>query len=106
MEQPTTPTVYAVAAVDMERVYMTDSGDPEKRVSSRKRTIKSGTIVYRNGNCTMKCSILNLSEKGAMLKPADPIQVPADFRLVIDFGPSHDCEIVRKTRDQIAVRFV
>lgn len=85
---------------------MSDSGDPDKRNSGRKRTIKSGTIVYQRGNCTVKCSILNLSENGALLKPADPMQVPPDFRLVIDFGPTHDCEVVRKSRDQIAVRFV
>jgi DNA-binding response OmpR family regulator len=78
----------------------------EQRVISRQMILKAATIVYQNDSCTMNCTILDLSENGAKLKPTDVTLLPQTFRLMVADGPSYDCEEVRRTHDQIAVRFV
>lgn len=83
---------------------MTGSPD-EKRKGARKKTLKGATISYQDGHCTMTCTIRDLSGTGAMLKPADPVHVPEIFQLILPDGLSYDCRVVRRTRDQLAVRF-
>ena len=77
----------------------------EKRSDPRKKTLKGATIAYRNGHCTMTCTIRDLSETGALLKPADAVHVPDTFKLILFDGVAHDCEVSQRTRDQLAVRF-
>ena len=85
---------------------MTDHKKRELRSTSRKKTLREGTIVFRNDSCTMGCAILDLAEGGAKLRPTDVTLLPESFRLIIKHGPSRQCEVVRRTRDQIAVRFI
>jgi PilZ domain len=77
----------------------------EKRGGTRKKTLKGGAIVYQNGNCSMNCTIVDISDTGAKLKPADPVYVPETFDLVLPNGPTYRCVLIRRTKDQIAVRF-
>ena len=86
-------------------VLQMGSNMKEKRVGLRKKTLRGGTIVYQNGNCTMTCMILDLSDTGAKLRPADPVYVPETFDLVLPGGATFRCELIRRTKDQIAVRF-
>ena len=85
---------------------MTDQKQRELRTTSRKKTLREGTIVFRNDSCTMGCAILDLADGGAKLRPADVTLLPENFRLIIKHGPSQQCEVVRRTRDQVAVRFI
>ncbi|MDH3700047.1 MAG: response regulator [Alphaproteobacteria bacterium] len=78
----------------------------ERRVTPRKKTLKAATILHQNDNAMMKCIILDISDNGARLKPADPTVLPQNFRLMIAKGPSYDCEVIRRENDQIAVRFL
>ena len=82
----------------------------EQRAGSRLKVLQAAAIVYldesRTMNFTMSCTILELSENGAKLKPAAITLLPQYFRLRIAGGSSYDCEEVRRTRDVIAVRFV
>ena len=78
----------------------------ERRREQRMRTLKAATIVYQFDSCTMKCIILDISESGARLKPAEPIHLPNTFRLVIDHGASFNCKVVRRMEDQLGVEFV
>ena len=82
------------------------SESDDKRGSSRMKTLKSGTIVYQNDSCTMNCMILDLSDRGAKLRPIDVTILPETFRLMIAHSSTYSCEVVRRTRDQVAVRFV
>ena len=50
--------------------------------------------------------ILDISDTGARLKPAEPVHLPGTFRLVIDHGASFDCKVVRRMDDQMGVQFV
>jgi hypothetical protein len=70
------------------------------------KSLEAGTIIDQNDSSRMKCLILDLSENGAKLKPTDVTLLPKTFHLMIADGPSYDCEEVRRTHDQIAVRFV
>lgn len=78
----------------------------ERRLTTRKKTLKAATILHQNDNATMKCIILDISENGARIKPTDPAIVPQKFHLMIANGPSFDCEVIRRDDDQLAVRFL
>jgi hypothetical protein len=53
----------------------------ERRRSPRRRALKRATVVFRRGYCTMGCHILDISETGALLKPADIFLCPSEFVL-------------------------
>jgi PilZ domain len=77
----------------------------ERRAKRRMKTIKTGTIIYQNGYCTMPCTVVDLSESGAKIKPADALRVPDSFRLTVTNGQSYACELVRRALNHLGVRF-
>jgi len=54
----------------------------------------------------MGCQILNVSDTGALLIPADIILCPKEFALKPDVGEQRYCEVVWRKGTQVAVRFV
>jgi CheY-like chemotaxis protein len=78
----------------------------ERRNNARMKTLKAATIIYQFESCTMKCIILDISETGARLKPAEPVHLPGTFRLALDHGASFNCKVVRRMDDQMGVQFV
>jgi hypothetical protein len=54
----------------------------------------------------MACHILDISDAGALLKPADIYLCPREFRLKPDIGAVHDCEVVWRKGEVLGVRFV
>jgi len=54
----------------------------------------------------MDCVILNISEGGAKLRPADMPACPNRFALQLDGNRSRDCEVVWRKQDFLGVRFV
>jgi hypothetical protein len=78
----------------------------ERRRNPRRRALKRAVIVFRRGYCTMGCHVLDISDTGALLKPADIVLCPAEFVLKPDIGAPHDCEIVWRKGELIGVRFV
>jgi hypothetical protein len=77
----------------------------ERRSAARAKTLKTATIVYDRGRCTMVCTVLELSPTGAKLRPQDTIWVPESFDLRLPDGSTRHCDVVRKVRADIAVRF-
>jgi hypothetical protein len=77
----------------------------ERRGAARAKTLKTATIVYDRGRCTMVCTILEISPAGAKLRPQDTIWVPESFDLRLPDGSTRHCDVVRKVRTDIAVRF-
>src|SRR5712692_3021206 len=65
----------------------------EKRRASRTHVLKSATIVFNSGNCSMNCQVLDLAKTGARLKPEDILLCPKEFRLKFHYGLVHDCEV-------------
>ena len=59
--------------------------NPEcRRHSTRRRTLKSGRIVFNNRNSTIECVVRNLSSRGALLELPNVTGIPEDFELYID----------------------
>ena len=77
----------------------------ERRNASRAKTLRAGTIIYDNGRCTMGCTILELSTGGAKIRPQDAIWVPESFDLRLPDGTKRHCDVIRKDRTDIAVRY-
>jgi hypothetical protein len=83
-----------------------ESDDNDGRTSARKKTLRTGTIVYNHRMSTMECAIFDLSDEGARLRPTDTGLLPDGFELQVLYGDTFQCKVIHKTRDQIGVRFV
>jgi hypothetical protein len=53
----------------------------ERRHGHRRRVLKGAMIVYNNGHCTLGCQILDMSETGARVMPADIFLTPPNLFL-------------------------
>jgi|SRR5207248_7438324 len=78
----------------------------ERRISPRRRVLKNAMIVFQSGYCTLKCLILNMSDSGAQLMPADVTQCPGEFVLRPQVGQQRACEVVWKKGSLVGVRYV
>ena len=63
-------------------------------------------IVFKNGYCDIKCQILDFSDTGALLRPADVLQCPPKFVLQPFVGPSRNCEVIWRRGTMIGVRYL
>ena len=109
LERPddTGPATGTRRSDDFERRAGSRSDDNEsRRQHSRKRTLKSGQIVYNNANCTADCLILNLSEGGAALQATDVFEIPSTFMLKMKNGAIYHCEVCWRLGKKLGVRFV
>lgn len=78
----------------------------EKRKSQRHRTLKGGTIAFRQLGATIDCVVRNLSDSGALLVVTSPLGVPDRFELVVQADQSvRQCRVVWRTERQIGVAF-
>ena len=78
----------------------------DRRQSQRKRVLRRGRIVFRNGYSVIDCVVLDLSEGGARLKLNDWLGLPTSFELRIENGPSHQVTVCYHVRDVTGVRFI
>ena len=78
----------------------------ERRRSPRRRSLLSAQIIFRNGNCSMSCHILDISETGASLRPLELALCPNKFVLRPRFDPPVLCEVIWRKGDVLGVRFV
>jgi hypothetical protein len=83
-----------------------DGKGADLRRHPRRRVLHRALIVFNDGNCSMGCQILDLSDKGARLMPADIILCPKEFLLKIQNGEPRHCVIVWRKSSQIGVRYV
>src|SRR3981189_858652 len=66
-------------------------GTPNEKVTERRRAprrgaLKNAVIVFNNGHCTMGCQIVDMSDTGAKLMPADILLCPKEFVLKPQIG--------------------
>jgi hypothetical protein len=54
----------------------------------------------------MTCHILDTSETGARIMPADVLHCPDQFVLRPLFGPERKCEIIWRRGTKIGIRYV
>ena len=78
----------------------------DRRASQRRRLIRWGRAIFRNGNCIASCVILDISEGGARIRPLDAAYLPEEFILELRDGEVRRCELVWREGEVIGVRFV
>ncbi|MBN9260817.1 MAG: PilZ domain-containing protein [Hyphomicrobium sp.] len=54
----------------------------EKRIIRRQRVLKSGKIIFAEGNSVVDCIIRNLSVTGARLEVPTTVGLPSEFTLL------------------------
>ena len=86
-------------------VHSDDEAQADRRRAARKRTLKQGQIIFRDGQCVLDCAVLDISETGAKLKPSDVLLCPAEFLLRVKFGPTRACEVVWQSGGVLGVAF-
>jgi hypothetical protein len=78
----------------------------DNRRVRRHRSLIGAQIIFRNGFCSMGAQILNTSDSGALLKPADITVCPAKFALKPRFESPRDCEVMWRKGETLGVRYV
>lgn len=76
-----------------------------KRGRVRKKTLRSGRIIFNRGFSTMSCTILEFTEDGAAVKPIAGEILPRYFILELSDGRRFNCEFVHRTKGVVGVRF-
>lgn len=80
--------------------------DEDHRRAPRRRTLKGATIVFGEGNFTVKCLVKNLSDTGALLEMENTNEVPNTFRLAFeDRSGSKACTVAWRAEKRLGVRF-
>ena len=78
----------------------------ERRARFRRTLLRNAKIVYGDRSSMMDCVIVNISEAGAKLRPADIPLCPDQFSLQLHGGHYLDCEVVWRRQNVLGVRFV
>jgi len=78
----------------------------ERRRASRTYVLKSATVIFNKGNCTMDCQVLDLTKTGARLRPVDILLCPNEFALKLHQGLVHQCEVKWRKGNILGVRFL
>jgi c-di-GMP-binding flagellar brake protein YcgR len=83
-----------------------ESPRKERRQSTRKDGLSVGIIAYGRDRRKMHCVLLDISDGGAKLVPADRLNCPDRFSLAIIDQPTRDCEVVWREHSRVGVKFV
>jgi len=78
----------------------------ERRGDPRRQVLENALIVFNNGHSSLGCQILDVSDTGAKLVPADIFLCPREFVLKLRSGESRQCEIAWRRGTKIGVRYV
>ena len=83
-----------------------DEKAAERRRAPRRRALKKALIVFNEGHCAMGCQILDMSDTGAKLMPADILLCPKEFMLKPQIGEPRNCEVMWRRGTAIGVYYV
>lgn len=78
----------------------------ERRGEERRTVLKAGEIVFKRDFCLMNCVVLDLSSKGARVRPESPEDCPEIFLLRLNDLSCHVCSVIWREADQVGVTFV
>ena len=78
----------------------------DRRHARRHRALMGARIIFRDGNCSMGCLVLNISDEGALLQPDDTFLCPKSFTLKPRTDPPRECETIWRKGTKIGVRFL
>lgn len=77
----------------------------EHRQHPRRKTFKTGKIIYHNGLLSQPCLVRNISVGGAKLQIDPPFECPEQFLLELLNQPPRSCRVVWKKGETIGVQF-
>lgn len=77
----------------------------DKRITFRKRVLKTAQIVLSDKAPKLDCAIKNLSDTGACLQVSTTYGLPMSFDVVFD-GVRRPCRAVWRTDNKIGIIFV
>lgn len=78
----------------------------ERRGDARYLISKNAKILFDDQRSEMACTIVEMSNSGARLHPADPNMLSDIFDLEIARGEVVTCEVVHRAELEIGVRFI
>jgi hypothetical protein len=78
----------------------------EKRIIRRQRVLKSGKIIFMDGNAVVDCIIRNLSVAGARLEVPTTVGLPQEFTLLDSHsGRSYIAKVAWRRGEIMGVEF-
>lgn len=77
----------------------------EKRLHPRRKTFKTGKIIYHKGLLNQPCLVRDLSAGGARLQIDAPFECPEQFLLELINQAPRACEMVWKKDENVGARF-
>jgi hypothetical protein len=80
--------------------------DVERRLGSRRTTLKGGRIAFNAGRSTVDCTVRNLSNKGAKLLVNSVVGIPDSFELVLADRSKQSCRVIWRALKELGVEFV
>jgi hypothetical protein len=80
--------------------------DVERRIVSRRTTLKGGRIAFNAGRSTVDCTVRNLSNKGAKLLVNSVVGIPDTFDLVLADHSRQACRVIWRSLKELGVAFV
>lgn len=84
----------------------TGGGSADRRDTRRKRTLQKGELFYLDSGAAVECVVLDVSDRGARLRPLDVLSCPPQFRLRCPDGTLRHCEVMWRDGPDIGVRFL
>lgn len=76
-----------------------------KRRTERKKTIRGARIIFNRGYGTMSCTIVDMTEDGAALRPVAGEILPRYFVLELADRRRFNCELIHRTNGVVGVKF-
>jgi len=82
-----------------------DNND-ENRSEFRRRTLKSGKIIFNDQKSVLDCTIRNLSETGCQIMVSTHKDLPYAFDLnLTSSGEKYQCEVIWRKGNEAGVKF-
>jgi len=90
----------------MQKPQNTPENHTENRAEFRRRTLKSGKIIFNDQKSVIDCTIRNLSEKGCQIIVTTNADLPMVFELLLPTsGERYQCEIIWQKLNEAGVKF-
>jgi hypothetical protein len=81
--------------------------DDDKRIIRRQRVLKTGKIIFSDGNSVVDCVIRNLSVAGARLELSNTVSVPQEFTLLdAHAGRSYSAKVAWRRGETMGIEFI
>ncbi len=78
----------------------------DNRSEFRRRTLKSGKIVFNEQSSVIDCTIRNLSDTGCQIIVLNHNDIPTAFELLLpSSGEKYQCEIIWRKGNEAGVKF-